>query len=265
MKLLEYIPEDKLVGQFIEAYQLFETNNPTVLKAIPNGRVEAWIVSKGKMFYKKEEQTDFTEAKQHSFYPATSDVTTFYLTSPFKCLNIKFRLNLLGLDFFHHHSEYLTELSYPSFLTPNTLESIQQLLESKKMLSIATLDQLIKPSFFKYNYETKVDIALKIVQSASSSMSIGQISDQLGVSTKTLERMTMKYFSITPKKLFKIVRFNNAIKDLKRWNSPRISDTLGNSYFDHSHFVKDCRDITAMSPKDLLRKLELPVTDLYLI
>ncbi|MEQ9413632.1 MAG: helix-turn-helix domain-containing protein, partial [Cyclobacteriaceae bacterium] len=247
MKLLEYTPEDKMVCQFIEAYQLFETNKPTVLKAIPNGRVEAWIVSSGKMFYKTEEQTDFIEAKKQGFYPATSDVTTFYLMPHFKCLNIKFRLNLLGLDFFHHHSEYLTELSYSSFLAPNTFSSIEQLLESANNLTVAALDQLMQQSFLKYNYEPKVDLALKIVHSASSSMTIGQISCQMGVSTKTLERMTMKYFSLTPKKLFKIVRFNNAIKDLKRLSHVRISDTLGSSYFDHSHFVKDCRDITAMS------------------
>jgi len=265
MKLLEYMPENNLVAQFIESYQIYETCKPIALKAIPNGRVEAWIVSSGRLFYQVEENTEFKEAKKYSFYPATSDVTTFYLSPPFKCLNIKFKLNLLGLDFFHHHASHLTELSYPEFLTAKTLESIHQLLSLQDKLCISALDALMHHVFFKYSYDKKVDIALKIVQSASSSMSIKQISDQIGVSTKTLERITMKYFALTPKKLFKIARFNNAIKDIAESDRPTIADALCYGYFDQSHFVKDCRNITSLSPKELLSKLKLPVTDLHYI
>ncbi|MEM1135746.1 MAG: helix-turn-helix domain-containing protein [Bacteroidota bacterium] len=265
MKLLEYVPKNHLVSQFIEVYQLYETCKPVLLKAIPNGRVEAWIVSSGRLFYQIGEESAFVEAKKYSFYPATANVTTFYLDSPFKCLNVKFRLNLLGLDFFHHHASYLTELSYPAFLAPKTLESIQQLLSCRNKLCIETLDRLMQKAFFNYSYDTKADIALKIVHNASSSMTIAQISDRLGVSTKTLERMTMKYFALTPKKLYKIVRFNNAIKDITGSDNPKIADALAYGYFDQSHFVKDCRNITSMSPKELLSKLILPVTDLHII
>ncbi|MEI5985139.1 MULTISPECIES: helix-turn-helix domain-containing protein [Sphingobacterium] len=97
----------------------------------------------------------------------------------------------------------------------------------------------------------------------SQDLSISQIAEEVGFSRQYISRYFKNMIGKTPNSFRKIQRFRNAIQPIKTTSS--LTD-LGNQvgFFDQSHFIKDFKSITSITPKDFFKKVFLDEKNIWL-
>lgn len=70
-----------------------------------------------------------------------------------------------------------------------------------------------------------------------------------GLSERTLHRVCRRAFGFSPKRLMRRERFLDALGQARSAVGVPVNETLGEGYFDQSHFYRDFRDFMAMSPR----------------
>ena len=70
-----------------------------------------------------------------------------------------------------------------------------------------------------------------------------------GLSDRTLHRVCRRAFGFSSKRLLRRERFLDALGQARSAVGMPIQATLGEAYFDQSHFYRDFRDFMAMSPR----------------
>ncbi len=73
------------------------------------------------------------------------------------------------------------------------------------------------------------------------------------INYKKAERLFLKYIGLTPKTYIRIIRFNTCV------NHYNASDSLTqmafeNGFFDQSHFIKEFKQFTSLTPRQFLKK-----------
>lgn len=78
---------------------------------------------------------------------------------------------------------------------------------------------------------------------------------ELGISERSLERLFLGHIGLTPILYSRISRFQNAMARLKQGAYSSLTDVAYSSgYFDQSHFIRDFRRFSGVSPRVYLRK-----------
>lgn len=92
--------------------------------------------------------------------------------------------------------------------------------------------------------------AVSIMEKSGGHVKINEIANNLGVSTRTLERSFADTLGMSPKKFNRLVRFTEVIRKLKTSgkNTPMTSIAHECGYFDQSHFIKDFRAFYGKCP-----------------
>ncbi len=116
------------------------------------------------------------------------------------------------------------------------IKIIEQFLISKLSTSKA-VDSISKSS---------VEVLLNL----KGQVSVDELSNQLGISKRQLERKFSSAIGLSPKQLSKMIRLQATLKRLeqKRFTSLTALAYDG-GYFDQSHFIKDFKEFTGMSPR----------------
>ena len=79
-------------------------------------------------------------------------------------------------------------------------------------------------------------------------ISVRKVSFHLGLSDQHLRRLFKKHLGISPKKYQKVEQFIK-VKKLIESKKMNVSSALADSnYFDQSHFIHTCRELTNLSP-----------------
>ena len=89
----------------------------------------------------------------------------------------------------------------------------------------------------------------------NNSLKINELSQALKISSRSLERKIKENLGVSPKMLYRIIRFNktyNLIKYNREINLQEITFLLG--YFDLSHMIKEFKEFTGSSPLCYLKK-----------
>ena len=91
---------------------------------------------------------------------------------------------------------------------------------------------------------------------------VNLLAEEMNMSSKTLERLTKKHFNLSPKNLWKVIRFEHTTSHIKRSETQKLIDSLSYGYYDQSHFIKECKKVTGYTPKEFFSKLKLSTNDL---
>jgi AraC-like DNA-binding protein len=164
------------------------------------------------------------------FHP---DGFTPFVTMPIK--NMENRAvplqELFGKDGLHLEKEVLNAL---------TSEDRVKIIES------FLLKILITPKFIDRITKSSVEIILQL----NGQLTIDELSDQLKIHKRQLERKFSSVIGLSPKQLSKIIRIQSTLKMLanKQFTS-LTSVAYGGDYYDQAHFIKDFKEFTGMSPK----------------
>lgn len=90
-----------------------------------------------------------------------------------------------------------------------------------------------------------------------------QLSSALCLSSRGLRKIFSQHIGMSPKYYSKIVRFNKASKQIIKSPGTKLTAiALDSGYFDQSHFIKDFKHFSGVSPSHFL-KIKSKSTDFY--
>ena len=83
---------------------------------------------------------------------------------------------------------------------------------------------------------------------------VGQLTERLGISTRSLERIAAAVFGFTPKLLLQRQRFLRSLAQFMLDPSLAWLDTLDWQYYDQAHFIRDFRRFMGTTPSAYARE-----------
>jgi AraC-like DNA-binding protein len=271
IKVTRYYPKSNLMKGIVEYYQLIKVDTPCLIQTIPNGRVDAWVTNDGGFEFCNNKHS-FVESPKSGFFPLTGTNTTIRVVHKLSCINIKFLPHILHFKALQKLISKGEALSFEFLFGENNALKFEQKIKEAKTTH-ARLKQI--EVFFESCFFNEIDMDMftqKIINEMGNDdfgNSIIQLSKEAHVSVKTLERKFKKTIGINPKTFQRILRFQNAIREIKKSNTAisykNLSLSLANGYFDQSHFIKDSRLLTGLPPKKLLLQFVPTVTDIVLV
>jgi len=103
----------------------------------------------------------------------------------------------------------------------------------------------------------------RLVEKIEGDQTISAIASDLGVSRQYLNRRFHQYLAKTPLEFRRIQRFRNAIK--AKATSKNLTDlATGSLFYDQSHFIRDFRTLTHLSPKSFFYKTDTDRENVWL-
>lgn len=128
----------------------------------------------------------------------------------------------------------------------------------KEVLSAKSIDERIKVvEEFLLTKLTEAETANNLVKSCVDAMlklngqlSVGELSEQLQVNRRQLERKFATRVGLSPKQLAKIIRLQATLKMLLNQQFDSLTElAYEGDYYDQAHFIKDFKEFTGISPK----------------
>jgi len=185
---------------------------------------------------------------------------------------------MLGIRFFPHSAAYF--LNEDINLLNNQVSDAADLFgASIKILHARLLEtpelktriELIE-NFLLYQLGLNEDYSLKInkvgqilnrMKSVFSDSSISNIALQHGITPRYLHKLVYQYTGLSPKSLNKINRFQLSLKLITKNDESLTSIAYDCGYFDQSHFIRDFKSFTGITPSAYLEN-KFPVNQLFL-
>ena len=262
MKLTEAKPESQVLKKYIDRYQFFDIEGPSFLKTIPNGKIDLYTILKGGFEIWDKEKERFEEVPKFGYLPATNSPTILKISKELVCLNIKLNLNVLAVPWFLEIYLNEKERREANDIWQAVIRIMQKgTLKKPGTMQVHELDQQLCSVFETDHIDHKVFEIVRSIEEMEE-FSVTELAKNLHVSPRTLNRLTRRYFRLSPKDLASILRFERTTSYLKENESEGLIEALSFGYYDQSHFIKECRKITGTSPKKLFRKMKLSTNDL---
>ena len=122
--------------------------------------------------------------------------------------------------------------------------------------------------FDKLNDKTIIDNIVKTtidtLLSTKGSAQINKILKHDLSKRRQLERKFLEQIGISPKQLGKVIRLQSAIKVLLNKEAENLTDIAYKSeYYDQSHFIKDFKEFTGISPKEFLGNKNMVLSSIF--
>lgn len=95
--------------------------------------------------------------------------------------------------------------------------------------------------------------AVEFIESSGGRIRVDKLSEILGVTTRTLERMFREQAGVPPKQFIRLVRFQNVLSRLRsRTSFTNLADLASEwGYADQSHFIRDFKTLSQRLPSAL--------------
>ncbi|NIF05168.1 helix-turn-helix transcriptional regulator [Chryseobacterium sp. Tr-659] len=107
-----------------------------------------------------------------------------------------------------------------------------------QMLNTETVDKIVKST---------VDFLLDM----NGKISINELSKQININRRQLERKFSSAIGLSPKQLSKIIRLQTTLKHLLNKEYSNLTALAHESeYYDQAHFIKDFKEFTGFTPKE---------------
>lgn|GEM_PF-3399117 len=263
MYVQEYQSQNPLIQRFVAKYQLFQCRGPFLVKAIPSGTCECWVVLEGEFKIFDTKDNAFRSAGQAGFFPLSSGGFTYFFEEDLRCFNIKLKPSVLGLPAFTKFIDNWREISITNFLGQDGPSRIKNLDFSKAKDVTNTLDQLILAANDLNGVDQRIETLLtSIFSPENAELKVSDLAALNHLTVKSFERLVNRVCGMTPKKLLSVIRFGKSSVHLKKSSGARLIDALEFGYYDQSHFSKECKRLTKLRPTEFLSKLQLNVADL---
>lgn len=97
--------------------------------------------------------------------------------------------------------------------------------------------------------------AIELIEANYGHIEITELSEQLGVSDRTIRTHFYDYIGCSPKEYLRIVKLKQVIFQMKHSESSLTHIAYDNNYFDQSHFIREVKGITGQSPNKLRKEI----------
>ncbi len=103
-----------------------------------------------------------------------------------------------------------------------------------------------------------VEASLRLIHHNSAKVTIKYLLDSLNLSERQFEKRFTQTVGLTPQFYIRVKRFNEAIRVMKTRPFERLTDVAhALNYYDQSHFIRDTKAFSGITPKLLFQKVDL--------
>jgi len=178
---------------------------------------------------------------------------------------------------FHPHG-FLPFASIPIKEMENTAVPLEKLfgrdgkdIEEKILNAHSVQERIDLIEQFLLNRLERIETIDHIVRSTvetiftcNGQLSIDELSKQIHINRRQLERKFYMAIGLSPKQLSKTIRLQAALKMLLKQESANLTSlAYENDYYDQSHFIKDFKELVGSTPKEFYGK-SLKMTSLFI-
>jgi len=105
--------------------------------------------------------------------------------------------------------------------------------------------------------DTLVEESLRLIHTNIGSLHVKDLLDSLNISERQFERRFTQTVGLTPNVYLRMKRFNEAIRMIKTRRFKRLTDVaFALNFSDQSHFIRDFKAFSGMTPKSLSQKVD---------
>jgi AraC-like DNA-binding protein len=269
MNYREITPEDRL-KPFIKCFYLFQSDSDAEFEDVvfPSGFTEI-IFNLGQGVW---------EAPVGNSHEPTPAIELWgQVTSPMS-IRSKGKQSMLGVRFFPHAAGYFlrekpgqfnnTVSDLSDILGPSVKELHSRLLETPDLIKRIELIEgyllrrLSTDSKLQLRIE-EIGHMLRNINTHYSEKSIGVIASQHGITSRYLHKLVYEHTGLSPKSFCKITRFQLSLKLIAKNKMSLTSIAYDCGYFDQSHFIRDFRSFTGVTPSAYLDN-KFPINQVFL-
>ncbi len=164
-----------------------------------------------------------------------------------------------------HPDGFLPFAMIPIKEMENTAVSLERLfgkdgleIEQQVLNASSTSERIKFVETFLLKRLTNYEIVDRIVKStvetiltANGQLSIDELSKQMNINRRQLERKFSTVIGISPKQLSKTIRLQATLKMLlNNKNTSLTALAYEGEYYDQAHFIKDFKELTGLTPKE---------------
>lgn len=262
-----YLPSRPL-SWAVEYFQVVNARPFSEGRSIPNARIDAWVILEGSFELGYEAGGTLGPAAVTGICPMRKKPLWFRTREGFRILSIKFYCDLVNLPHFASLQDFDQVLPLEHFFpAPQVAELVAALRNSSSVpLQISHLETFLscflpdKP----FSNDWLVCAMRRLVR---ESIPIEQLALDNCMSVKTLERRFQERTGFNPKELGKLARFQRAIRAIQNQNhsASGLAGFWAGDYYDQSHFIKECKTLTGLSPGQLIKHLPQRLPDVMLV
>jgi AraC-like DNA-binding protein len=248
MEFKQFPPSD-ILKPYIRHYYLFESDADIEFEdtVFPSGDLEM-IFNLGSGVWESLNNDVFSPHAPVEFWGQ--------LTKPL-AIKSKGRHIMFGIRFYIHSAAYFfddeigvfnNQVSDPSDSTIRILHS--QLLSTTSLHKRIPLVEsfLLKRLSRNEKKSFRINKVANILTSIRSENNIGNIASKHGITSRYLHQLVYQYTGLSPKSFDKINRFQLSLKLIARNDQPFTSIAYDCGYFDQSHFIRDFKSFTGLTP-----------------
>ena len=234
-----------------------ESINESTHKMIPYGCMDMVFIEQGNVHYLLENENEIK--LDNSFFSGQ-------ITEPY-FLKYSKRIKIIGFGFHPHTAHYITRLSSKQFA--NQIISIDDIFSRNSDLKNLIEEQLNATHTFKekiiylqkliYNTIVQSELknekipyvlyCIKSILSDKGVFDLQKTSNRLGISKRYIQKLFNEYIGIAPTEYAKVIKFLNSVKYLNETDESMLSICYKLGYYDQSHFIKDFKKFSGVSPK----------------
>jgi len=189
--------------------------------------------------------TGYVNSFSVSFYP---DGFANFVTEPIQ--NLRNKETPISLLFGEQEAAELEKRIVEATDTGDRIRIIEKFLFSK-LSDKNTIDHIVKST---------VDILF----STKGNVTINRVIKDDPSKRRQLERKFLSQIGISPKQLCKVIRMQSALKLLLNKEEESLTSIAYKSeYYDQSHFIKDFKEFTGVSPSEFLEEKSMALSALF--
>jgi AraC-like DNA-binding protein len=269
MDYREITPEDRL-KPFVKCFYIFQSDIDDGFEDVvfPSGFTEI-IFNLGQGSWASAIGSDYKITPQIELWGQ--------VTKPMQ-IKSKGKHLMLGVRFFPHAAGYFLREDIGQFtnvvwdlsdVLGNAAKSLHaRLLETNDLISRIELIEmfLLKRLSNDKKISVRIEQVGRLLHSINRNYtenSVSVIASQHGISPRYLHKLVYQYTGLSPKSLNKINRFQLSLKLITRNEASLTSIAYECGYFDQSHFIRDFKSFTGITPSDYLVN-QFPVNQVYL-
>ena len=267
MNYREISPDDGL-KPYIKCFYVFQSDSDQEFEDVvfPSGFTEI-IFNLGNGSWALEEKDGFRTTPQIELWGQ--------VTSHIK-VKSKGKQLMLGVRFFPHTAGYFLKNSIAQFndivtdlstvlgdavkILHEELLNTTDLIKRIELIEVFLLKRL---NTDKRQRIEEVSYLVKQINQNYIESNIHHIAKEHGISCRQLHKIIFQFTGLSPKSLHKINRFQYSLRLMSKNEESLTSVAYECGYFDQSHFIRDFKTFTGITPSEYLVN-KYPVNQVYL-
>jgi AraC-like DNA-binding protein len=249
MEFIHFSPSD-ILKPYVRHYYIFESDSDMEFEdtVFPSGDMEV-IFNLGGGVWESSVENKFFQTPPVELWGQ--------LTKPL-AIKSRGRHTMLGIRFLTHSAAFFfnEEIGLFNDRVSNLTDIIgnpvkvlhSQLLETREKFLLERLEGNGKKSF----RIEKVAHILTSIRNDPAENNIHHIASRHGITPRYLHKLIYQFTGLSPKSFNKISRFQLSLRLLAKNEQPFTSIAYDCGYFDQSHFIRDFKSFTGVTPSAYL-------------